>query len=79
MFRSLVTRLNLSRLKSQVQRAVPQTNHPPKDRRVLLKPTHLRMGSPHCFPDSPHKKTLSSTESQKCEYSTVVDKPLSGI
>lgn len=79
MFRSFVTRLNLSRLKGKVKRAVPKTNNASKDKRVLLKPTHLRLGSAFCFPDTPHKKTLGSTESQKCEYSTVVDRSLSGI
>ena len=66
MFRSMVTAINFSRLKSQIKRQIPKTNNTRKDKRVLPAPTHLRMGSAYCFPDALPEETsrdIKSTES----------------
>ena len=59
MFRLFVSSLQFSRLKTQVKRQVPRTKHariPP----VVPFPTHLRMGSPFCFPPRVRDKSSGS-------------------
>ena len=79
MFRSFVTRLQFSCIQRKIQRAVQKTKYPRKDKTCVLLPTHLRLGSAFCFPDSVRPETPSSSESKKRQYSTVVDFPDTGV
>ena len=65
MFKSIVTALHFSRLKSQIKRAVQKTKHPRKNKRVLLAPTHLRIGSAFCFPSPARDEASGNSQSQK--------------
>ena len=65
MFRLCVARLNFSRIKSQIKRTVQKTNDSCKNKRVLLAPTHLRIGSAFCFPSPARDEASGGPQSQK--------------
>ena len=76
MFSFYVTRLTLSRLKRKVQRQLPEIKHPQKDKPSVPLPTHLRLGSALCFPDSVRSQTRGNSESEKREHCTLVHSPM---
>lgn len=63
MFRSIVTAINFSRLKSQIKRQIPKTKNARKNTRVLPLATHMRMGSAHGFAGALLEETSRDTKS----------------